>query len=335
MAKLFHLILLLITIGCANSVRILDELTPQYTLPTAPGAPEDTIGSDVPPVVPPSAALPSDEIPAATTPIVATAPPVDAPVVASAGVATPAAKTGTESGENAKGEHPTLSFFMHDILGGSHPSGRVVTGVVATTNANNLPFSKANSQVFPINGGVPLNSINGIINNNNFPILAGLNGQQTNLQNNGNNDVASSGGNQPFVTAGNLPSGLSLQELMFGSITVVDNELTEGHELGTGVIGKAQGFYVASSQDGSSHTLALTAFFHGGEHHGNGVEDTISFFGVHRTATPISHLAIIGGTGAYENAKGHAIIETELHQENQHTTDGVETITHFTVFITP
>ncbi|GAA0169892.1 hypothetical protein LIER_24274 [Lithospermum erythrorhizon] len=327
MAKLFHLLLLVITIGCANSARILDELTPQYSFPTTPEAPEDPVGTDVPdvpPVVAPSVALPSGQTPAA--PVDTPEPPVHTPVAASAGAA-PA--TGAKEG------HPTLSFYMHDILGGSHPSGRVVTGVVATTDANNLPFSKANSQVFPINGGVPLNSINDIINNNNFPIMAGLNGQSTNIQNNGNNNVLSGGDNQPFVSAGQLPSGLSLQQLMFGSITVVDNELTHGHELGTEVMGRAQGFYLASSQDGSSHTLALTALLHGGEHHGNGVEDTISFFGVHRTATPISHLAIIGGTGAYENAKGHAIIETQLQQENEHTTDGVETITHFTVFITP
>ncbi|PHT80863.1 Dirigent protein 9 [Capsicum annuum] len=224
---------------------------------------------------------------------------------------------------------------MHDILGGTHPSGRVVTGIVATTDVNNLPFTKANNRVFPIDGGVPLNNINNIVNNNNYPFLAGLNGQQqtnTILQNTGNNNIVSNQDNQPFVTAGQLPNGLTLQQLMFGSITVVDNEITQGHELGSSILGRAQGFYLTSSSDGTSHTLALTTLFHGAHEHE--VDDTISFFGIHRTATPISHIAIIGGTGKYENAKGYATIETMPHVD-QHTTDGVETITHFTVYITP
>lgn len=118
---------------------------------------------------------------------------------------------------------------------------------------------------------------------------------------------------------------------MFGSITVVDNELTEGHELGSAVLGKGQGFYLSSSLDGSSHTIALTTMFHGGDH--DEVVDTISFFGVHRTASVESQIAVIGGTGKYEHAKGYATMET-LHQVDQHTTDGVETVLHFTVYLT-
>ncbi|CAA3023182.1 Hypothetical predicted protein [Olea europaea subsp. europaea] len=264
-----------------------------------------------------------------------------APVAATRATASPSGTATTAATTTATGatvanpipDHSTLSFFMHDILGGSHPSGRVVTGIVAYSDANSLPFSKPNNQIFPINGGVPLNTINGVVNNNNYPFLVGLNGSPTNsnFQNSGNNDIVNGGNNQAFVTAGQLPAGLTLQQLMFGSVTVVDNEITEGHELGSAVLGKAQGFYLASSSDGSTHTLALTALFHGGEHE---IDDTISFFGIHRTATPISHIAIVGGTGKYENAKGYATIETLPHVD-QHTTDGVETITHFTVYLTP
>lgn len=61
------------------------------------------------------------------------------------------------------------------------------------------------------------------------------------------------------------------------------------------------------------------------------MDHSISFFGIHRTATPVSD---IGGTGKYENAKAYATIETLLHVD-QHTTDGVETMTYFTVYLTP
>ncbi|KAL3820073.1 hypothetical protein ACJIZ3_005978 [Penstemon smallii] len=347
--------LLLLATTLATSARILDQITtPQFPFPSAdtiattdPIVPPDTTNPDVTPIIPPEPVAPLiapvPNTPDADTPVA----PVIAPVPDIPDTNTPPITTkvppvttptttlppgGAVASANTVGDPPTLSFFMHDILGGSHPSGRVVAGIVANSDANNLPFSKPNNQIFPINGGVPLNTINGVINNNNYPFLVGLNGSPSNTlaQSNGNN-VVTGNNNQAFVTAGQLPAGLTVQQLMFGSATVVDNEITEGHELGSAVLGKAQGFYLTSSSDGSSHTLALTALFHGGEHES---DDTVSFFGVHRTATPISHIAIVGGTGKYENAKGHATIETLPH-EDQHTTDGVETITHFTLYITP
>ncbi|XP_016501476.1 dirigent protein 24-like [Nicotiana tabacum] len=312
---------------------VADSSIPADTVAPPADLPAEPEPDSIPVVAPAASVAPPADLPDTGAAPVADAAPVTTPVSQTPGVAT--ATSGGAAVESPVLEHPTFSFFMHDILGGSQPSGRVVTGIVATSDANNLPFSTTTNQIFPINGGVPLNNINNVVNNNNYPFLAGLNGQQqanTVLQNSGNNNVVNGGNNQPFVTAGQLPSGLSLQQLMFGSITVVDNEITEGHELGSAVLGKAQGFYLTSSSDGTSHTLALAALFHG--EHDHEVDDTISFFGIHRTATPISHIAIIGGTGKYENAKGFATIETLPHVD-QHTTDGVETITHFTVYITP
>ncbi|GFY82210.1 disease resistance-responsive (dirigent-like protein) family protein [Actinidia rufa] len=332
----FYLLLLAITLGCASSARVLDEVGPQPPIDTPDDVP------DVAPVTDPSTTSPSGQVLGTTsggTPIVgpsATLPNGPAPVVAPIATTPPDADVepvASTPATTVAPQHPPLSFFMHDILGGTSPSGRVVTGIVANSDVNNLPFSKPNNQVLPINGGVPLNSLTGVINNNNAPFLVGLNGSPTStvIQNSGNNNVVSGGNNLPFVSAGQLPAGLTLQQLMFGSITVVDNELTEGHELGSAVLGRAQGFYLASSLDGTSHTLVLTALFHGSEHEG---EDTISFFGVHRTGSPVSPIAIVGGTGMYEDAKGYATIET-LPQHDQHTTDGVETITQFNVYLTP
>lgn len=331
-----------------SNVTPIDDDSPEPT-PTVPIAPSADLPAGLEPDVAPTAPVATNT---GAAPPVAPAAPVAtdtgitgpvapaAPVVPDTEAAIPVTNVAPGIGSsgatvaNPVLDHSKFSFFMHDILGGTHPSGRVVTGIVASTDVNNLPFTKANDNVFPLDGGVPLNNINDIVNNNNYPFLAGLNGQQpsTVLQNTGNNDIVNTGDNQPFVTAGQLPSGITLQQLMFGSITVVDNEITEGHELGSSILGRAQGFYLTSSSDGTSHTLALTTLFHG--EHGHEVDDTISFFGIHRTATPISHIAIIGGTGKYENAKGYATIETMPHVD-QHTTDGLETITHFTVYITP
>ncbi|KAL8166800.1 hypothetical protein V2J09_008299 [Rumex salicifolius] len=337
MKPIICFLLLISALGCANSARFLDETVgPQPPLDTTvppdfsqyPVVPPEvpTSPSDVqPPVVvgPPEVlGTPTDVQPPVVPPPVVVTPPTTTPDVVPPVVGPPVAPPVVVG----PAETPAISFFMHDVLGGSQASGRVVTGIVATSDSSNIPFSKANNQAFPISGGVPLfnNQVNNIVNNNNAPLLAAMNSQQlqqqqsnTVIQNAGNNNVVNGGTSQPFVTAGQLPQGASLQELMFGSITVIDDEITEGHELGSGVLGSAQGFYLASSLDGASHTMVWTALFHGGEH---GLDGTISFFGVHRPASPVSYVAVIGGTGKYENAKGYASIES-LPQVDQHTTD--------------
>ncbi|KAL1806053.1 hypothetical protein ACET3Z_029121 [Daucus carota] len=232
----------------------------------------------------------------------------------------PAAGTGPIPTPTAPGNDPhhTLSFFMHDILGGTNPSARAITGVVTNPALNGqIPFAKPNGANFPLNNGVPGNSNNnGLIDNNNIPFLTGLAGSKSNvITNNGNNN------NNGFGFPGaQLPIGSALQKLMFGTMTVIDDELTEGHELGSGLVGKAQGFYIVSSEDGNSQTMAFTAMFEHG-----GYADSLSFFGVHRTVVSESQLAIMGGTGKYVNAKGFAVVKTLPIVDHQ-TTDGLETV---------
>ena len=259
-------------------------------------------------------------------------PDLAEPVPGLAPVATPAApqpNTGVAASSTTlpTGDpHHTLSFFMHDILGGSNPSARAVTGIVTNPAVNGqLPFAKPNGAVLPLNNGVPSDNGNsGLINNNNIPFLTGLGGSTSSnvIQNNGNNN---NGGFS--VNGAQLPTGSALQRLMFGTMTVIDDELTEGHELGSGLVGKAQGFYVASSVDGNSQTMAFTAMFESG-----GYADSLSFFGVHRTAVSQSQLAIMGGTGKYVNAKGFATVKT-MPSANQHATDGMETLLEFFVYV--
>ncbi|KAG2308491.1 hypothetical protein Bca52824_028239 [Brassica carinata] len=240
-------------------------------------------------------------------------------------------------GGGGVGPDHTLVFFMHDILGGSNPTARAVTGVVANPAlSGQLPFAKPNGANLPITNGVPSNNNNnGIVNNNNVPLLVGLGGTTANiLQNNGNNGNNNLLNGLPVANGGQLPSGSALQMLMFGTMTVIDDELTEGHELGSGLLGKAQGYYVASAVDGTSQTMAFTAMFESG-----GYEDSISFFGVHRTAASESHLGVMGGTGKYVNARGFAIVKTftgssgTQQQQPHQFTDGLETVLECTVYL--
>ncbi|KAJ7980912.1 Dirigent protein [Quillaja saponaria] len=291
------IIFLALTIICTASTRILTE--------------EET----------PVPAKINEEPDAAATPVSSVPPVVPA---------APAAATSAVV-SNADTHHP-LSFFMHDVLGGSNPSARAVTGIVTNPAINaQVAFAKPNGANLPINSGIPQNNNNnGIINNNNIPFLTGLGGNTANvIQNNGNN-LNNGGIGFPVATGGQLPAGVPLQNLMFGTLTVIDDELTEGHELGSGLLGKAQGFYIASSVDGSSQTMAFTAMFQK-----SGYADSLSFFGVHRTAVSESHLAVMGGTGKYVNAQGYVIVKTyPASSLQQHNTDGVETVLQFTVYLT-
>ncbi|OMP02687.1 Plant disease resistance response protein [Corchorus olitorius] len=293
--KLISILLITFTIAFSTSARMLDEQ------PANPSNGAVTPGTNVPPLPTPSGTQPNPSV-------------------------------GATSGANPINPDPdhTLTFFMHDILGGSNPTALAVTGVVSNPAINGqLPFAKPNGANLPVNSGINQNSGNtGLINNNNIPLLTGLGGNtQAMLQNNGNN--LNGALNFPITTGGQLPTGSALQKLMFGTMTVIDDELTEGHELGSGFLGKAQGFYVASSIDGTSQTMAFTAMFESGHY-----ADTLSFFGVHRTGVSESHLAVMGGTGKYVNAKGFAIVKTLPAGTNQQETDGFQTVLEFTVYLT-
>ncbi|KAK7374068.1 hypothetical protein VNO80_07493 [Phaseolus coccineus] len=101
-----------------------------------------------------------------------------------------------------------------------------------------------------------------------------------------------------------FPARATLQELEYGSVTSIDEELlqNDGDELHK--LGKAQGVYVVSSEDRSSHMVAITTSFLKG-----GYQDGLRLFGVHKTDVFESHIAVIGGTGKYYNANGYAAVK--------------------------
>ncbi|KAL6626779.1 hypothetical protein ACP70R_030505 [Stipagrostis hirtigluma subsp. patula] len=338
---LSSLLLLLLIASGATAARPTRQLTSDdddagaaVSPVAAPGAADAPVVSPVAaPVVSPVAAPGAADAPVAANAIPAAAAGAGA-VAAGGPAAAPIAGSTIPIGTGANpagGDHPMV-FFMHDILGGTNPSARIVAGIVDNAAVTGqLPFARPNGAVLPLNSGVNVNSgAAGAIDNNNIPFLTGLGGATNAAKASGNNN---NNNGVPVFAGGSLPQGTTLQKLLFGTMTVVDDELTEAPELGSPAVGRAQGFYIASSEEGVSQTVAVTAMFKEG-----GFEDTISFFGVHRTADSESHLAIVGGTGKYVGAKGFAkvavvrpggVVATGALLE----TDGVETVLQFTVFL--
>ncbi|CAI8602567.1 unnamed protein product [Vicia faba] len=191
---------------------------------------------------------------------------------------------------------------MHDILGGLNPSERIMNGIIVNTQpTTNLPFSKPNNRLFPTKGSIPIFDTS---------IMLTL---------------------THFLTRNQIPIGATLEKLLFGRITVINDEITKGCELNSEIIGKAQGFHLVSSLDRSSQTMAFIALF-GDEGHED--DDAISFFGVHRMVTHESYIVVVGGSGKYENARGYAKIETlHLHYDQHKSTNGMETLFQITVYL--
>ncbi|XAR62740.1 hypothetical protein NMG60_11017604 [Bertholletia excelsa] len=217
------------------------------------------------------------------------------------------------------GESPVLELYMHDILGGSNPTARPVTGLLGNIYSGQVPFARPVG-FLPPRGGVAIPNANGAIptvNANGIPLGTGLAGTSFagNLNNNNNNNgVATQLG----------PDGLGLG---FGTITVIDDILTSTPELGSQALGKAQGVYVASSADGTTQMMAFTAMMEGGEY-----GDSLNFFGVFKIGSTMSRLSVTGGTGKFKNACGFAEVRS-LIPTGQHVIDGAETLLRFTVHL--
>lgn len=216
------------------------------------------------------------------------------------------------------GEEPVLELYMHDILGGSNPTARPITGLLGNIYSGQVPFAKPVGFI-PPDGAVAIPNANGAIptvnGNNGIPLGTGLAG--TAFAGNPNGQ-----GGQVQTQLG--PDGLGLG---FGTITVVDDVLTSSPELGSQQLGKAQGVYIASSADGSTQMMAFTAIFEGGE-----FGDSLNFYGIYKIGSAMSHLSVTGGTGKYKNAVGIAEVRG-LIPSGQHTTDGAETLLRIIVHL--
>lgn len=222
----------------------------------------------------------------------------------------------------AGGPDAALELYMHDILGGSSPTARPITGLLGNIYNGQVPFARPIGFSAPRNG-VAIPNANGQVptynGNTGIPLDTGLSGAGFLQPGNGAGGAAAA---PAQVQLG--PDGLSLG---FGTITVIDDVLTGGPDLGAQPLGRAQGVYVASSADGSSQMMAFTAMMEGGEY-----GDTINFFGVYKVGTPLCRLSITGGTGKFKGACGFAEVRP-LIASGQHVTDGAETLLRITVHL--
>ncbi|KAG5632564.1 hypothetical protein H5410_004281 [Solanum commersonii] len=89
--------------------------------------------------------------------------------------------------------------------------------------------------------------------------------------------------------------------LSFGTIIVVDDPVTEGPDLNSKVIGRAQGMYINSQLDGKGLHLMFSIIFTDGKYKGS----TLEIQGANL-------FAIVSGTGYFRFVRGYGIMTTHF-----------------------
>ncbi|XP_031378475.1 dirigent protein 18-like [Punica granatum] len=195
------------------------------------------------------------------------------------------ARTLTEPAPKTVHQTTIITFLMRNVLSGASNNRPSTTKVTSQ-----IPFPKPLG-LFPPDGGIPI------------PLSKPDPSTPTTGQSSNTLGVPLDGFSFPTIA--------TLQELELGTVTPIDEEMFDATSSSSTlygssprVTGKGQGIYVASSEDGTSHMVAMAAYFAGSE-----FKDGLRFFGVHRRDASESHIAVIGGTGKYNDANGYASVK--------------------------
>ncbi|XP_062076746.1 dirigent protein 22-like [Humulus lupulus] len=92
----------------------------------------------------------------------------------------------------------------------------------------------------------------------------------------------------------------------FGSVSMIDDPLTEGPELSSKLLGKAQGFYALASQTEGALLMAMNFHIVQGKYNGS----TLSILGRNQVFHKVREMPVIGGSGLFRFARGYVHAST-------------------------
>ncbi|XP_076917498.1 dirigent protein 22-like [Bidens hawaiensis] len=92
----------------------------------------------------------------------------------------------------------------------------------------------------------------------------------------------------------------------FGMINMIDDPLTEKPEVGSKLLGRAQGFYGMASQEEPGLLMAMNFVFTTGKYNGS----TISILGRNPVFHKVREMPVIGGSGLFRFARGYVQAST-------------------------
>lgn len=117
-------------------------------------------------------------------------------------------------------------------------------------------------------------------------------------------DVAS-GPNPTALRIAQAPS-TNKSATFFGAVIMIDDPLTEGPELSSKLLGRAQGFYGSASQNDVAYIVAMNFVFSVGKYNGS----SISIFGRNPVMSRVREMPIVGGSGLFRFARGYVEFNT-------------------------
>ncbi|XP_020583797.1 dirigent protein 22-like [Phalaenopsis equestris] len=113
------------------------------------------------------------------------------------------------------------------------------------------------------------------------------------------------GRNATAVPVTKLAAGAHPQSY-FGIIAIMDDPLTEGPELNSTLLGRAQGLYAATGQEEVSLLMTMNLAFTAGKYNGS----VLSVLGRNQPLHPVREMPIVGGTGLFRFARGYVLART-------------------------
>ncbi|KAK2641437.1 hypothetical protein Ddye_023200 [Dipteronia dyeriana] len=102
---------------------------------------------------------------------------------------------------------------------------------------------------------------------------------------------------------------------LFGELSMIDDPLTEGPELSSKLIGKAQGLYGSAAQEEAVLLMAMNFVFMEGKYNGS----TISILGRNKVFSAVWEMPVIGGSGLFRFARGY--VQARTHKFDTKTGD--------------
>lgn len=92
----------------------------------------------------------------------------------------------------------------------------------------------------------------------------------------------------------------------FGNIHMMDNPLTQGPNLSSKLVGRAQGIYGFESKSEYALLMVMNLVFEEGQYNGS----TLSILGRNAILAGVREFPIVGGSGVFRFARGYALTKT-------------------------
>jgi hypothetical protein len=130
-------------------------------------------------------------------------------------------------------------------------------------------------------------------------------------------DVVSGGPNVSTVVQVAQGPNSNASATKFGAVTVIDDPLTEGPNLTSRLLGRAQGMYVSAGKDSLSLLMAMNFVFVDGAYNGS----SLAILGPNAGELKVREMAVVGGTGVFRFARGYCEARTELIDSDRATVE--------------